>query len=100
MQVGSSYLPALPVATDYRRGAYGRAPQVPPTAARAEQPESTETTRLRMRPSAATQGAEQRIALAENVAERNRPALQAYQSNGPTIAERFGVELAGIDVFA
>jgi len=36
----------------------------------------------------------------DNVSGRKRAALQTYQSNGPSIEERLGVELVGVDTFA
>ncbi len=97
MQVGSSNLPALPIATDYRRrDDYERAPR--PRQVEPEQPR--EVTRIRMRASNGVERTEQSAPFAENVTARNRPALQSYQSNGPTIEERLGVDLAGIDVYA
>jgi hypothetical protein len=33
-----------------------------------------------------------------NLAQRSRDALQSYLANGPTLTEKLGVELAGIDV--
>lgn len=36
----------------------------------------------------------------QNLPARNRNALRSYLDNGPTIQERLGVELAGVDVFA
>jgi hypothetical protein len=99
VQVGSSNLPALPIATDYRRrDDYERAPrarQVEP-----EQPQPREVTRIRTRAGNGVERTEQSAPFAENVTARNRPALQSYQSNGPTIEERLGVDLAGIDVYA
>lgn len=35
-----------------------------------------------------------------DVPPRQRSALQSYLSNGPSIQERLGVDLAGIDVYA
>jgi len=102
VQVGSSYLPALPIATDYRRGGYERAPRAQPAGERTDQQtQQGEITRIRTRASAAAQSSEQRPAfIADNVSGRNRAALQTYQSNGPSIEERLGVELVGVDTFA
>lgn len=100
MQVSSSYLPALPIATDYRRDDYPRAPRVVPGSDRPESSPQGEVTRIRARASSRTQTVDQSSPFAENVATRNHSALQTYRSNGPTIEERLGVELAGIDVYA
>lgn len=100
MQVSSSYLPALPIATDYRRDDSQRAQRIAPAAERSEPSQQGEITRIRTRAAARTESVDQASPFAENVANRNRTALQTYQSNGPSIQERLGVELAGIDVYA
>jgi hypothetical protein len=66
-----------------------------------DQPLDREVTRIRTRASAAAQQANSQAQ--ENLRDlpaRQRGALQTYLSNGPSIQERLGVELAGIDVFA
>ena len=98
MQVGSSHLPALPIATDYRRRDDYERPSRPQQV-ESDRPQQREVTRIRARASG-VERTEQSAPFAENVTARNRPALQSYQSNGPTIEERLGVELAGIDVYA
>lgn len=100
MQVSSSYLPALPIATDYGRGSTGYAASTQSTKERpAQQQTQGEITRIRARASVRAQVASQN-AYSDNISARNRSALQTYQNNGPSIEERLGVELAGIDVYA
>jgi hypothetical protein len=63
--------------------------------------EQREVTRIRTRASAAAQQAASRAQeTLRDLPERQRGALQTYLSNGPSIQERLGIELAGIDVFA
>lgn len=93
MQIGSS-LSTHSLFVDGRRGA---ASVQPPRRAAAEDeatPQPRETFRLRpveAEPVAAEQW--------ESLPWPHRTALQSYLSNGPTVAERYGVELAGIDLF-
>jgi hypothetical protein len=69
--------------------------------AQADQPVDREVTRIRTRASAAAQQASsQAQQTLRDLPSRQRGALQTYLSNGPSIQERLGVELAGIDVFA
>jgi hypothetical protein len=66
-----------------------------------DQPSQREITRIRTRASAATQQANnQAQQTLRDLPARQRNALQTYLNNGPSIQERLGVELAGIDVFA
>jgi len=66
-----------------------------------DQAPQRETTRIRTRASAAAQQANnQAQETLRDLPARKRGALQTYLSNGPSIQERLGVELAGIDVFA
>ncbi len=89
----------LPLATDYRRGDYERAPRQQPVETPFEQPQR-EVTRIRARATSEAQRADQRASFSESLSTQQRTALQAYQNNGPTIEERLGVELAGIDIYA
>ena len=53
-----------------------------------------EVTRIARSPVAAA--AEEELA---GLAPHVRGALQSYLSNGPSLSERYGVELAGVDLF-
>lgn len=54
-----------------------------------------EVFRLSARESAPALGADQW----QSLSPHSRGALQSYLSNGPSLAERYGVELAGVDLF-
>lgn len=70
-------------------------------ASQSDQPFDREVTRIRTRASAAAQQANSQTQESlRDLPARQRGALQSYLSNGPSIQERLGVELAGIDVFA
>ncbi len=88
MQIRSnhSYLPS----PEYRRD---RAVDAPAAAVRGEEQggRAREVTRIVRSPVADE-------ALA-GLAPQVRGALQSYLSNGPTLSERYGVELAGVDLF-
>ncbi len=92
MQIRSSYshLPS----PEYRRD---RAVDAP-AAARGDGGEQggrpREVTRIARTPVAAASD----DALA-GLAPQVRGALQSYLSNGPSLSERYGVELAGVDIF-
>lgn len=108
MQVGaasSSASTLLPIAINPRRDdvADRSAEQARKqlVASQAEQTPQREVTRIRTRASAATQQVNSRAQqLLQDLPARQRSALQTYLNNGPSIEERLGVELAGIDVFA
>jgi hypothetical protein len=70
----------------------GEAVSIPEAGARSAE---REVVRIRSRVAAArdTQDFSQ-----ANLSQRSRNALLSYQANGPTLSERLGVELAGIDV--
>lgn len=108
MQVGaasSSAIALLPVAVNPRRddvadrsAEQSRKQYI---AGQAEQAPPRELTRIRTRASAAAQQTNsQAQQTLRDLPARQRSALQTYLSNGPSIQERLGVELAGIDVFA
>lgn len=60
-----------------------------------------EVTRIRTRPSVAAQSADNSFSkFADNLPARARNAVAAYSSNGPSIVERLGVELVGVDTYA
>lgn len=96
MRIGSS-LPLLPTTVSDRGYNSARSSRpaevVEPTV---EAPPSGEVTRIRRAVNAvgdALQNLSDR-----NLPQRSRDALQSYLANGPTLSERLGVELAGIDV--
>lgn len=92
MQIGSSSISTQSLLVDNRRGAATPARRVEAEAEPAERA-PRETFRLR------APVAEPMPALGEGLSQQSRTALQSYLSNGPTLAERFGVELAGVDLF-
>jgi len=98
VRIGSS-LPLLPTpVSDRGYGAGSRARQTTTTQDVLEQA-PREVTRIRSR--TANSGGAQTAANAfanENLSSRSRGALQSYLANGPSLSERLGVELAGIDV--
>lgn len=101
MRIGASSVPALPVPVDYRREAIGER-----SARRSERAVATtaepvvEREVTRSRASAQQAGTERVQSFSDALSQRTRSALQSYTSNGPSIEERLGVELAGIDVYA
>jgi hypothetical protein len=103
VRIGASSVPALPVPVDYRREAIGErgARQQQRTIATTDEPVvEREVTRIRSRASAQQAGTERVQSFSDALSQRTRSALQSYTSNGPSIEERLGVELAGIDVYA
>jgi hypothetical protein len=106
VQVGAattSSIALLPVPVNRREDALERATEqrrqlvVEPS----EQAPQRETTRLRVRASAEAQQANsQAQEVLRDLPPRQRSAMQSYLSNGPTMEERLGVDLAGIDVYA
>lgn len=101
MRIGAPSVPALPVSLDYRRDAVGERrsqPREPEAAA------EREVTRVRARSGAAAANSANRQVdgsyLSESWSQHTRTALLSYASNGPTIEERLGVELVGIDLYA
>ncbi len=97
MRIGSPSLPLLPTPVADR--GYGSARNSRPTEAvevAVDQAPRGDVTRIRRAVSAvgdALQNLSDR-----NLPQRSRDALQSYLANGPTLSERLGVELAGIDV--
>lgn len=97
MRIGSPSLPLLPTTVSDR--GYGAARNSRPTdsvEAAVDQMPRGEVTRIRRAVSAvgdALQNLSDR-----NLPQRSRDALQSYLANGPTLSERLGVDLAGIDV--
>ncbi|MET0379122.1 MAG: hypothetical protein ABW049_09040 [Spongiibacteraceae bacterium] len=97
MRIGSS-LPLLPTTVSDR--GYGSARSSRPPEAidsAAEQAPRGEVTRIRSRVASAASDPSQSFS-DRDLPQRSRDALQSYQANGPTLSERLGVELAGIDV--
>lgn len=103
MRIGASPVPALPVPVDYRREAIGERSARQPArtvATTAEPVVEREVTRIRARASAQQTSTENSQSFSDALPQRTRSALQSYTNNGPSIAERLGVDLAGIDVYA
>lgn len=107
MQVGAastSSIALLPVPVNNRRDdvaerSAAQSQQVAEVSSRQGQQQG-EVTRIRVRPSAETrQASEQAQSVLRDLPPRQRSALQSYLDNGPTIQERLGVELAGIDEY-
>jgi len=88
--------------TDRRHG--DRRQIYAPEAASQTAPQSSgrgEITRIRARASVAVQSADNQLPkFADNLPPRARNAVAAYSNNGPSIAERLGVDLVGVDVYA
>lgn len=104
MRIGASTLPALPVPANSRRDDIAERSSrqsAQAVATTAEPAVEREVTRIRTRASAAAQQTTNRQqSFADTLSQRSRAALASYTSNGPTIQERLGVDLAGIDVYA
>jgi len=104
VQISSTTLPALPSAAP--RGRDGAVDSAQPTTVKpvagrgGESSAQGEVTRIRTRASAAARSAAADESSLQNLPPRSRNAVQSYLSNGPSIEERLGVELAGVDVFA
>lgn len=106
MQIGFNTVPTLPVPASYRRDELDQRRQQREQTAVAQQQSQQQTTtgeitRIRTRASTAVQNANNPLPkFADNLPSRARNAVAAYSSNGPSIAERLGVELVGVDVYA
>lgn len=95
MRIGSS-LPYLPNPVSDRGYAAPRAPQVESESGGEPTTPRGDVTRVRSR---ASNGGDFASTLSDrSLPQRARDALQSYLANGPTLSERLGVELAGIDV--
>lgn len=104
MQIGFSSVPTLPAPAAYRRDALDERRQQAreQTISGQQSPQQTtgEVTRIRTRANVAAQRAEsQSPQYTENLSARSRNAVAAYSSNGPSIEERLGVELVGVDLY-
>ena len=97
MRIGSS-LPLLPTPVSDR--GYGAGSRARPTSTTTDVPEQAprEVTRIRSRADGSQTTSGQRTFANDNLPSRSRDALQSYLANGPSLSERLGVELAGIDV--
>lgn len=103
MQIGaSSLITTLPQPIAPRDGAVERVQRRVEPVEAVDQSDSApqrEITRIRSRIAAEyQQSSSSGQQLPDNVAGRNRGALQSYLNNGPTIEERLGVELVGLDI--
>jgi hypothetical protein len=96
VRIGSSSLPLLPTTVSDRGYGTARSSRTSDVVdSIADSTSRGEVTRVRSR-SAAT--ADTASFSDRNLSQRSRDALQSYLANGPTLTERLGVELAGIDV--
>lgn len=103
MQIGSSTLSTLPVPARYRSDELEeRRQQREQTSATPPQQQQAagEVTRIRARASVASQRVDDQSPRFNNLPTYARNAVTAYSNNGPSIEERLGVELAGVDVYA
>ena len=105
MQIGFNTLPTLPVPANYRRDELDERRQQRNQAAVTQQSQpqqaTGEVTRIRPRPISAAQSADNSLPkFSDNLPARARNAVAAYSSNGPSIEERLGVELVGVDLYA
>lgn len=103
MQIGFSSVSTLPVPV-YRRDELNERRQQgreqPISQQQPAQQAAGEVTRIRARASVAAQRAESQSAqYADNLPARSRNAVAAYSNNGPSIEERLGVELVGVDLY-
>lgn len=104
MQIGFGSVSTLPAPVVYRRDELDeRRQQGREQSISQQQPQQQATgeiTRIRTRASVAAQRAEtQAPQYTENLPARSRNAVAAYSSNGPSIEERLGVELVGVDLY-
>lgn len=94
VRIGSS-IPLLPTSVaDRGQRARSETPSVAAGETVAAAPER-EVTRIRSRVSSAREAQD---FSQSNLPPRSRSALQSYLQNGPSLTERLGVELVGIDV--
>ena len=104
MRIGASTLPALPSSVAHRRDDIVERSSRANAFAEvvAEAAGERETTRNKVRSATPSQQAESQLEpfLDSKLPSSARAALLSYSSNGPSIEERLGVELAGIDVYA
>ncbi len=106
MQIGFNTVAALPAPASYRRDELDErrrqlSEQTAVTQRQSQQQTTGEVTRIRPRASVAAQSTDsQSPKFSDNLPSRVRNAVAAYSSNGPSIAERLGVELVGVDVYA
>lgn len=104
MQVGFRSVSTLPVPAVYRRDELDERRQSAREQTigqqQSQQQTTGEVTRIRTRASVAAQRIEsQAPQFADNLPALGRTAVAAYSSNGPSIEERLGVELVGVDLY-
>lgn len=104
MPIGFNTVSTLPVPVAYRRdGMDERRQQAREQTVSQQQPQQQatgEVTRIRTRASVAAQRVDvQSSQFADNLPARGRNAVAAYSNNGPSIEERLGVELVGVDLY-
>lgn len=94
----------LPIPVAYRRDGLDERTQQSRDQTVSQQPAQQQTTgevtRIRTRASVAAQRADsQAPQYTDNLPARGRNAVAAYSNNGPSIEERLGVELVGVDLY-
>lgn len=98
MRIGSS-LPLLPTSvSDRGYGVGSRARQNQPVQDATEQVSRAAPRARSQIIGGSGQGASEQTSADQNLSSRSLGALQSYRANGPSLSERLGVELAGIDV--
>ena len=114
MQIGLSSVSTLPVPASYRRDGLAQRQQQSDQAAAVQQQQPQQASQQQAagevtratRASVSTQRGDNLPKYAanaqytDNLSAQARNAVAAYASNGPSAAERLGVELAGVDVYA
>ena len=101
MPIGFSSVSTLPAPVVYRRDELvERRPQREQVSQQPPQQQATgEVTRIRTRASVAAQRLESQAPQFDDLPARGRTAMAAYSNNGPSIEERLGVELVGVDLY-
>lgn len=105
MPIGFSTVSTLPAPVAYRRDGLDerRQPAREQTISeqQPQQQAAGEVTRIRTRASVAAQRVDNASSsqYTDNLPPRGRNAVAAYSSNGPSIEERLGVELVGVDLY-
>lgn len=108
VQISASTSSTLPIPASYRRDGFADSAQQGADRTAVAQNTRNDTsvqgeiTRIRHRASVSAQrgdngSSQQQL---QDLPQRSRSAVQAYLNNGPSIQERLGVELAGVDVYA
>ena len=102
MPIGFSSVSTLPAPVVYRRDdlVERRQQQREQVSQQPPQQQATgEVTRIRTRASVAAQRVESQAPQFDDLPARGRTAMAAYSNNGPSIEERLGVELVGVDLY-